>query len=60
MKYIIQDDSEKILELGLEAMTKACESLDELCQQQNAEIEDLRAKVSQLEERLLLNREERE
>jgi HPt (histidine-containing phosphotransfer) domain-containing protein len=60
MKYIIQDESEKVLELGLEAMTKACEALDDLCKQQLEEIEDLKAKISQLEERLLLNREERE
>jgi hypothetical protein len=60
MKYILKDNAEQILELGLDAMTNACESLKEICSIQEDQIDELTAKVAQLQDRLLIDREERE
>ena len=60
MKYIIKDEAEKLLEMGLDAMTNACESLKEICKIQEDQIDELTAKVAQLQDRLLIDREERE
>ena len=52
--------SEKILTAGLDAMAKCCEALTEQNKQLNLDIDGLKNKIRNLENKLLANQEERE
>jgi cell division protein FtsB len=50
----------KILEQGLEAMSRTCESLTKENQRLEKKVEDLEAGISHLKDRLIIERGERE
>ena len=53
-------DTEKVLVRGLNAMTKACDALSTQNDLLNKDIEKLRNKVERLQERVLINQDEKE
>ncbi len=53
-------DSDKILQDGIQAMTIACDALTQQNQQLNEDVKNLKAKVRMLEEKIILNMEDKE
>lgn len=60
VRQVMNATSEKILSSGLDAMAKCCEALTEQNKQLNLDIDGLKTKIRNLENRLLANQEERE
>tara|TARA_X000001382_G_scaffold124120_1_gene108425 strand:- start:83 stop:277 length:195 start_codon:yes stop_codon:yes gene_type:complete len=57
---LFRPDTEKVLVRGLNAMTKACDALSTQNDLLNKDIEKLRNKVERLQERVLINQDEKE
>ncbi len=57
---IMHRDSDKILQDGIQAMTIACDALTQQNQQLNEDVKNLKAKVRMLEEKIILNMEDKE
>ena len=53
-------DSDKILQDGIQTMTIACDALTQQNQQLNEDVKNLKAKVRMLEEKIILNTEDKE
>lgn len=57
---IMHRDSDKILQDGIQTMTIACDALTQQNQQLNEDVKNLKAKVRMLEEKIILNTEDKE
>ena len=57
---LFRPDTEKVLVRGLNAMTKACDALSTQNELLNKDIEKLKNKVARLQERVLINQDEKE
>lgn len=57
---LFKPDTEQVLVRGLNAMTKACDALSRQNEELNKDIEGLKNKISRLQERVIVNTEERE
>jgi len=57
---LFKPDTEQVLVRGLNAMTKACDALSRQNDELNKDIEGLKNKISRLQERVIVNTEERE
>ena len=57
---IFKVDAESVLTHGLKMMTKACDALTEQNEILNEDIKKLKNKVANLQEKILLNSEEKE
>jgi len=57
---LFNNDTENVLVDGLKMMTKACDALTKQNEILNRDIEELKNKASRLQERVLLNDEEKE
>jgi len=53
-------DTESVLVRGLNAMTKSCDVLSSQNEQLNKDIEGLKKKIARLQDRVLIDGEERE
>ncbi len=60
MKKVFDRTEIGILEQGLEAMSRTCESLTKENERLTKEVEDLEAGISHLKHRIIIDREERE
>ena len=60
MKKVYTRSEIKILEQGLEAMSRTCESLTKENKRLEKKVEDLEAGISHLKDRLIIDRGERE
>tara|TARA_R110002153_G_scaffold739_2_gene3491 strand:- start:6085 stop:6285 length:201 start_codon:yes stop_codon:yes gene_type:complete len=60
MKKLFSRNEIKILEQGLEAMSRTCESLTKENKRLEKKVEDLEAGISHLKDRLIIDRGERE
>ena len=59
-KHLFKDDTESVLVRGLNAMTKACDSLTKQNEQLNTDIEGLKRKIARLQERVLIDSDDKE
>lgn len=59
-KHLFKDDTESVLVRGLNAMTKACDSLTKQNEQLNTDIEGLKRKISRLQDRVLIDSDDKE
>ena len=59
-KHLFKDDTESVLVRGLNAMTKACDSLTKQNEQLNTDIEVLKRKISRLQDRVLIDSDDKE
>jgi hypothetical protein len=57
---VFNQTSEDILKKGLSAMTIACEALTKQNEQLNKDVTNLKQKLRSVEDKLLINNEERE
>jgi hypothetical protein len=57
---LFRPDTEKVLVRGLNAMTKACDALSTQNDLLNKDIEKLKNKVARLQERVLIDQDEKE
>lgn len=57
---VFKSSPEQILKKGLSAMTIACETLTKQNQQLNKDVNNLKQKLRSVEEKLIINSEEKE
>jgi len=57
---LFKEDTENVLVRGLNSMTKACDALSKQNERLNEDIAKLKAKVSRLQDRVLIEAEEEE
>lgn len=60
MSSVYKADSEQVLNRGLKAMTKACDALTKQNEILNSDIEKLKAKIARIQDKVLIQQEERE
>lgn len=54
-RSLFKPDTESVLVRGLNAMTKACDSLSTQNEQLNKDIEGLKSKITRLQERVIID-----
>jgi len=57
---MFKEDTENVLVRGLTSMTRACDALSDQNKRLNQDIEKLKAKVARLQDKVLVESEERE
>lgn len=57
---LFREDTESILVKGLDAMTKACDALTRQNERNLKDIEGLKKKITRLQERVLIDQDEKE
>jgi cell division protein FtsB len=57
---MFKEDTENVLVRGLNSMTRACDALSDQNKRLNQDIEKLKAKVARLQDKVLVESEERE
>ena len=57
---LFKPDTEGVLVRGLNAMTKACDALSSQNEQLNKDIEALKRKVARLQDRIIINTDDKE
>jgi hypothetical protein len=57
---MFKEDTENVLVRGLNSMTMACDALSDQNKRLNQDIEKLKAKVARLQDKVLVESEERE